>query len=54
MDEPRSGEDAESVGASKTLDIADHAGHGAGRARAQQGCSTARDRPGGNGIDERA
>jgi len=46
MGEPRSGEDGKRVGASKTLDITDHVGHGAGRARAQRGCSTARDRPG--------
>ena len=44
--EPRSGEDGERVAASRTFDIADHGATGAGRARAQRGRSTARDRCG--------
>ena len=35
------------LGRPATMDATNHAGHGAGRARAKRGCSTARDRPGG-------
>jgi hypothetical protein len=51
--EPRSGEDGKRVAASRPFDIADQGAPGAGRARAQRGRSTARDRCGARGIDER-
>ena len=51
--DPFRGEDL-FVAASRPPDIADHGALGAGRARAQRGCSTARDKCGACGIDERA
>jgi len=47
--ERRSREDGKRVAVSRTFDIADHGAPGAGRARAQRGRSTARDRCGARG-----
>jgi hypothetical protein len=44
-----SGEDGKRVAVSRMFDIADHGATGAGRARAQRGRSTARDRCGARG-----